>query len=226
MLDQPSMAVLIDCWKYPRSIHWPWFLSQRKKSLLAHHNRCVANIVDFCRLNENIQSVALTTRGPFSEISREAHNTSWLTVGKQLLHDEVGKLNYFLRVPWQNKTMSWLCHTHPLITHMTLRDDQIGFAVFDCVQLLYYCNYVNPGIRNIWICGFTWDLCVKYNRIGWLELSGLVNANMFRNAPNILINLDCVGGVADQPDFVPDPVLWHPVKDRIYQLDIAAAQLL
>ena len=226
MLDQPSIAVLIDCWKYPGSMYWPWIITQRKKALLNQHNQCVANIVDFCRLDENIQSVALSTGGfPFSDISGESSDTPWLTVGQQLFYDRVGKFNS-LRPLWKNTTLSWRYCTHPLIRYMPLRNDQIGFAVFNSSQLLYYCNYVNPSIRNIWICGFTWDICVKYAKTGWLELSGLINANMFRTNPNILINLDCIGGVAHQPEYEPDPVLWHHVKDRIYQLDIAAAQIL
>ncbi len=224
MLDQPGMAVLIDCWRRPRQPWMSWWPDRHDQCSQQEYTDCVNRIVEFCTNNEFVQAVALATKsaGAFSKISNDP---AWLAVGKQLFYDRVGKF-HLLRTMWHDNTVSWLSYTNPVIANMKLTNNQVGFAVFNALQLAYYCNHVNPAIKNIWICGFSWDICIKNSSVGWLELSGMINANMFQQPPNILVDLRCVSGVPRSSDYVPDAELWHPVTHNIFKLNLEAARLL
>jgi len=205
ILEKPSLALLIDCWKDMPTID--------KQT----YNNTIKNIVSFCQYNKFIKSVALATYYTNTDNGLSLDECHF-SQSEQLFYNEINCK--FLKDIWNS--ISWLTpsQTHPLIANMNLRADQIKFSVFDALQVLYYCNSVNKEIENIYICGFEWDLCVKIRPAGWAEFLHLSRLNLFKKIPNIIVNKKCIGGAGLDKNFIPDQNNWLPIDNNNYLLNI------
>lgn len=174
LFDSPSLAILIDCWDNP----------------CPDYHKVMHEIYNTCIENQNIKAVALSTYLPGHHENIYTVEPGWYEQGKNFFHDTV---------TWHEIIQSWsrtqshpVSHTFPLIRDMSLRSDQVGFTLFDGLQLLYYCNYINPSIQNIYFFGATWPKCIKFRPVGFWNVQNLINHNMFRNDIALLTDSSCV----------------------------------
>jgi len=201
-LSQPSLAILIDCWN---TLDQP----------VSGYDDVMYNIAEFCTTNASMKSVALATYQGDTEIYKD---NVWWQNAKNLFNDET-KWDHLRRI-WKEATYIEPSDTCSVIANMPLRSDQIGFCAWHSTQLMYYCNFVNPEIQNIYICGFAWNECVKYRPLGWMEIAGMNHHKLFHNHINILSKKSCVSGLAasPQPTFDQEP-WWKPIGNDIFLLD-------
>lgn len=196
ILDQPSLVILIDCWD---------------NVVNDNELQVMNNIRKFCLNNLMVNTIALST---FSDPwNPESMEEPWYSNGKELFCDTT-KWD-LLRRSWQQVSFSDRSLTHPLIKDMPVRNDQLQILMWNTMQLLYYCNHINPSIENIFVLGFAWNNCLKTRSTGWKEIYMLNEYNLFSSKKNILSNLNCVM-IHDQYD-VSSP--WINLTDEIIMLD-------
>lgn len=196
ILDQPSLVILIDCCAD----------ATNDIDLQVMHN-----IRKFCFDNQMIKTIALSTFG--SPFYPESIEEPWYSNGKSFFYDT--NKWHLLRRFWEQVPFSNRSLTHTLIKDMPVRDDQLQILMWDTLQLLYYCNHVNPSIENIFILGFGWDNCLKTRASGWKEIHMLNKYNLFSNKKNILSNVNCV--MKNSQSDISTP--WVKLTEEIIILD-------
>jgi hypothetical protein len=206
IINRPSLAILMDCWEYNES------LGDR-----IEFEKKINNIIEFCA-SDQIQTIAISTYGHCSS-QKTFDDSELITTSKNLFYNTANCA--FIRNIWNSLSFENIRATYPDILSMPMGSDQIKFYALDTLQILYYCNFINTHIRNIYICGFAWDICIKYRPTGWLQLAALIKSNMFKNDMNILINTKCIGGKSGQESgFTPSPNLWDQIDNDIFCLNI------
>ena len=173
-LDAPSLAILIDCWPVPDP----------------GYKKVMQQIHDTCRDDLTIKSIALATYVPDHHDQVYTMEPRWYEQGKDFFYDSV--LWNEIASAWNRTNCHAVSGTSPVVRDMVMRDDQVGFTMFDGLQLLYYCNYINPSIRNIYFFGATWPGCIQYRPVGFHNVQNLINHNMFHNEITLLTRTDCV----------------------------------
>ena len=204
IIDQASLALIID----------PWVLPHPGIENFYQHVRQV------CSQNTNIQAVSLSS---FILDKTIYQDEPWFSEAKHLFCDTT-KLDA-LRCDWQTFDFlnTWDGNadktTHPVICQMRARSDQVFVGIYNIWQLVYYCNFVNPGIRNIIMMGCAWDRCVEKRPVGWREISYAMHYGLFANKINILTFQDCVLDSKCCTPNIVDP--WIQREGNVYQLDLA-----
>jgi hypothetical protein len=182
-----ALAIVIDPWIMSNKLGW---------------DTCVKNITDFCQHDDTIAAVALA---PYS--TKENHDAFYVrnwAANSDLWFSQETKWDR-LRKEWKNTTWNLEQGVDPKIANMSLRLDQVRFLAYSDLHILYYCTVVNPGIDSIYFLGQSWDICVKYRPVGWLQIASLQYHNLLNNI-TLKTKQGCVYDLAKQAIAeIPDP---------------------
>ena len=196
----PGIAIIIDA--------WPDYQAET-----------VSAIRDFCQHNDSIKAVALASfsLSPNRVTQRICETDEpWYSNTKKLFKNtsKIPRLENW----WHGLYRDTASTTDARITGMPLREDQVGFFLLDPLQLIYYCNCVDPSIKNFWFFGGAWEVCVKTRPVGWYQLAAFQKNKFFVTEKNFYTRLSCVTGENRKVRLkIDDP--WMPVVDDIFQLD-------
>lgn len=209
--NRPSLVIILDCWNDYYD--------------LENYNLMLDNIKNFCVSNHNICAVGLSSYHTLKETERTGDANNWWAIGQEEPWHSNSKNMFYNTTAWQTLRNLWKSttfhnynSTHPVIKDMLLNDNVIKLLLWHNLQILYYCNYVNTSIENIYIFGMSWDMCFKGRPAGWSELSCLNKYNLFSTPKTILTNRNCV--LTSNKTFlsnVPDP--WIAVDSNLMMLD-------
>lgn len=196
IIDRPSLVIIIDCWK-------KWNFDS--------FNSMVRNIKTWCETDSNIETVIVSTY--LDQIkNRVCIENPWWNNSKNIFFDTTRWEK--LRDLWLSTSFVNESHTHHDILTMKPQPRQLMLSAWDELQLIYYCNYVNPSIENVYIVGQSWNVCLEGRPLGWTRLHYANQHNLFRRPIRIMSKLGCVittsGGQVDDPG--PD---WHLVDNDI-----------
>ena len=205
-LNQPTLALLVDCWHDTSDplIEETWH-----------------RIADLCYNNNYIQAVAVTSYWGYNYDA--CQESPWYEQS-DLLFNQTTKWDY-LRSDWKRFNFrdplkdNRINHTSPIVRDMKVRDDQLQLNIYNGLQMIYFCNYVNPAIRNILLMGRAWDMCLKFRSVGWLELGYIIQYNMFKNSMNLFTRRNCVLTPEIQHPQIQSP--WVQIDDQHYWFDPA-----
>lgn len=206
-LNQPTLALLVDCWHDTTDpgIEETW-----------HH------VADTCYTNPNIQAIATASYWGFNyDVCQESpwydesdllfnQTTKW-----DLLRKDWSRFNF--RDPADLNTDQHINHTSHIIKDMPVRADQLRLNIFNTLQLTYFCNYINPSIRNILLMGRAWGVCLKVRAVGWDEINYSIQYGMFRNPIKLITRSDCVLETTNQHPQILSP--WRQFDQLHYYLD-------
>ena len=188
-----SLVIIIDAWST-----WP---SKYYVKDTMHR------IVDFIGTDE-VGAVALATYSSSNQIEQDEPFYS----NSQRIFSNETQVDT-LRRQWNDYIPVYTGLTDRIISNMTLREYQFGFAALHPLQILYYCNCINPSIENIYLTGFMFDMCVKDRNVGYVELNALNNAGMFSRKQNIFVRSDLTDSMDGSAVFNND---WVLVSDKKY----------
>jgi hypothetical protein len=119
-----------------------------------------------------------------------------------------------LRDIWKSTNFVNDSHTHHSILNMSLKTSQLKLMAWDELQLIYYCNYINPSIENIYIVGQSWNVCLEGRPTGWSRLVRAKQYNLFRRSIRIMSRRDCVIHMDGRPVMDPGPD-WDEVNQNV-----------
>jgi hypothetical protein len=204
-LTRPTLALLIDCWHDTSSpqIDETW-----------HH------VADVCYTNQSIKAVANASYWGYNyDVWQE---NPWYAES-DFLFNQTTKWD-FLREDWKRfnfrdleNTQQKIRHTSPIIKNMKARTDQLQLNIFNTLQLIYFCNYVNPSIRNILLMGQAWSICLKNRGVGWDEINYVIQYDMFTHPMTLITRQDCVLGSDNQYPQISSP--WIQIDQLHYVMD-------
>jgi hypothetical protein len=190
MLNQPSLAILIDFWHPTNS------------------NR-INNTIEFLSTNDNIKSVVLSTYNSRSELFFNksiwySNRKEWYKKSptwaqdKSTLEDKAYIKNTIFKNALTDARILKYCNPN-----------QHQIAMLQYWELEYYLS-MHTEIKNVYIFGSAWEECVKHRPIGYLALSQLQNVN-------ILTNTTLVSNIAmKRPDLSSDHH-WINVEGNVYR---------
>jgi hypothetical protein len=190
-----SLVIIIDAWST-----WP---------CKYHVKDTMHRIVDFVGTDE-VGAVALATYST-NNLNQVEQDEPFYSNSQQIFSNETQVDT--LRRQWNDYIPVYTELTDRIISNMTLRENQFGFVALHPLQILYYCNCINPSIENIYFTGFMWDICVKDRNVGYVELNALNNASMFSRKQNIFVKSDLTDAVNGPVVFNND---WVLVSDKKY----------
>jgi hypothetical protein len=187
MIDQPSLAILIDCWDSPNDI-----LPQ--------------NIISFLDSADSIQTVVLASYN-----CKQLENKHWFEKYVEIFatNQPSKKIKDLYDVHWEyNKRPSFPERkTHPLILNY-VNENKIQINMTRLWELEYYLS-ICPKIKNIYVLGKSWEECIKNRPLGYKNLIEFPNIN-------ILTNTNCVRTLdRKNPDLSNDPD-WEQVTEEIW----------
>jgi hypothetical protein len=170
MIDQPSLAILIDCWDIKN-------ISSKKL-----YSRVLSKI----DTNTNINTTVLASYNCKEEKKRS--DCSWYRNYYdffQLQHHSrnIKDLEYVHRVFEMHDTKFPNEHTDPLVLNY-LNNNTYQIAMRWRWELEFYLSK-NTHIKNIYVMGVAWEQCVKVRPLGYESLSEIKDIN-------ILVDTDCV----------------------------------
>jgi hypothetical protein len=178
---------------------------------------CLTNIKNFCQTNPYVAAIGLA-----SYLSVDAfilpQEEPWYSQSRELFYQRLRWET--LRQIWQQANFVNVSATHPIISNIKARPDQRQFLIWHNLQVLYYCNYINTAIENIYIVGTAWEACLYFRSVGYRELSSLNEVNMFSKKKTILSRTDCVLGPGDVP-VKSVPKHWTYLDNTTIMLDPA-----
>ena len=199
IINQPSLAILIDCWDKT---------SSGKTNMLGY------SILPVLENSPHIQTIVLASYNCRTE----------KLAGEFLWHHNYFKM--FITNPRQRKIKT-LAHIHNeynryntqfpdektipnILNYINLNKFQI--AMLWSWELEYYLEN-NKEIKNIYVFGGAWEECVRTRPLGYEALAEIPNIN-------ILTNLNCVHGFFGQrPDLSTDQN-WKSITEDIWQYQI------
>jgi len=181
ILSRPSLVLIIDAWNDRDS---------------DQYRQCMTNIKTFCETNSHIVAVGLASYTG-TEKHVLAHEEPWYNQSCEFFYDKVRWET--LRQVWNDAEFITGTTTHEIVKNIKIRADQRQFLIWHNLQVLYYCNYINPGIENIYILGTAWEECLRFRSVGYRELSSLNDCNLFSKTKTILSRIDCTLEVGDLP---------------------------
>ena len=147
------------------------------------------SIVDFCK-SEEVSAVALASYGNKIDYAVEVQADQPFFQNSQLFFCDETQSDT-IRTQWKALTKVPTSFTHKTIANMPLRHNQVGFIALTSLQILWYCNNINPDIDKIYVTGLHFGECLHFRNVGLIELNALKNAQMFKNTPTILVRSDC-----------------------------------
>lgn len=204
LLELPSLVIIIDCW------------NNRENT---NYLNCLENIKTLCTTNPNVQAIGLAsyTKPDKKILHGELSNEEpWHESSKELFYNSVRWET--LRHVWENASFTEEIFTHHIVREMPPVSNQVRFQLWNDLQLLYYCNYINPGIKNIYVVGASWSQCLEFREVGYKYLDCLNKFNLFNERKNILSDLRCV---LDTNDVLVEQVQypWKKLNDNLVILD-------
>jgi hypothetical protein len=168
MLNEPSLAILIDCW------------------LLPNHSELYNNIIEHLDNNPNIKTVVLASYNCKTEFVQS--RSLWYTNYNLMFRSD--------HVPRKIKELTYVHHLH-LVRDNTYAVEQTNPIVLNYVnsekfqiamhwawQLEYYLS-LNPEIKNVYVFGEAWEVCVEKRTLGYVALTEIQGIS-------ILTNINCV----------------------------------
>lgn len=191
-----SLVVIIDAWST-----WP---------AEYHVKEIMHRIADFVATDE-VGAVALATYST-NQSKQVEQDEPFYSNSQQIFCNDTQVDT--LRRQWNEYTPVRTGLTDPIISEMTLRDNQFGFVALHPLEIVYYCNCINPSIENIYLTGFMWDMCVKDRNVGYVELNAFNNAGMFSRKQNIFARADLTVALKGPVVFDHD---WVLVSDQKYR---------
>lgn len=196
MLTANSAAILIDCWD----------LNTPPSKVLYN------NIINFLNSNDQIKTVILASYNCWSE--RNTQNIWWQNnidfFSKHQSLRSIRDMWHMQKEYYQfspNATSFNEEHTDPLILNY-LNNTKYQIAMTETWELIHYLSK-NPSIKNLYVCGLSWNECVKLRPLGYDALLEIPNVN-------VLANRLCLHDGWQYPDIDTDPN-WHKVSDTTYQ---------
>lgn len=191
-----SLVVIIDAWST-----WPPEY---------HVKEIMHRIVDFVATDE-VGAVAIATYST-NQSKQVEQDEPFYSNSQQIFCNDTQVDT--LRRQWNAYTPVRTGLTDPIISEMTLRDNQFGFVALHPLEIVYYCNCINPSIENIYLTGFMWDMCVRDRNVGYVELNAFNNAGMFSRKQNIFAKADLTVALKGPVVFDDD---WVLVSDQKYR---------
>ena len=164
MLNEPSLAILIDCWQFP------------------DHSGLHGNIIQHLDNNPNIKTIVLASYNSKSEFIQS--KSVWYTNYNLMFRSD--------SVPRKIKELVYVHHLH-LVGDSTYAVEQTNPMVLNYVnhtkfqiamhwawQLEYYLS-LNPNIKNVYVFGEAWDICVEKRTLGYKALTEIQGINILTN---------------------------------------------
>ena len=196
MLTSPSAAILIDCWDL--------------NTTLTDELHC--NIVNFLNNDENIKTVILASYNCWAERYNQSiwwkNNLNFFSKNQSLrgVRDMWHiQSEYYKYSP--SATALPEKYTDPIILNY-LNNDKYQIAMTETWELKQYL-LENPEIKNVYICGASWHVCVKLRPLGYDALAEIPNIN-------ILANRLCLHDELKHPNIDIDQN-WTSVANNIYK---------
>lgn len=189
MLNQPAIIILIDLWDR---------LVDGKLLSSAGSN----NIINFIESEPTIQTAVLSSYGCFSELES---NNLWYSNSREFFKNLPNSLQKY-----QYEIVSGQS-THPtLFNYVNSRINQIAVRYLE--ELEFYLKFY-PEIKNIYIAGAAWSICVKDRPLGYVNLFRTFIKNTDRN---LLVHSNTVRECGKQAVISGTPG-WVPVTDQIFK---------
>ena len=192
MIDQPSIAILIDCWNNGDT--------PPNKILFE-------NILEFIE-NPNIHTVVLASYNANPEYLKS--DAIWYQNYKKMFYEnqplrkirDLFNAHKFYTTDYKVETTDTR-----ILNYESASKFQI--AMNWCWELEYYLT-LHPEIKNVYVLGTAWESCVKIRPLGYEQLAEIDNINILTN-PSCILTMD-----ADHPDLNNDKN-WEPLTDTIWK---------
>jgi hypothetical protein len=192
-IEDPSIAILIDFWER----------SDKKKG---------QNLLNFLNdsKSNSIETIVLSSYNCYEE-----KNTIWHWNYSNTFNSTNKRtrtlidLHFMQQYFNENHHPNTVEHTDPAILNY-VNSNKFQIAMLWGWEFEYYLSK-NPHIKNVYVFGQAWEICVRIRPLGYEALLEIPNIN-------ILTKLDCVK-LEDghrQPNLDIDPN-WEFVKDDIYR---------
>jgi hypothetical protein len=168
MIDQPSIAILIDCWDLGYS---------------PPNNKLFENILEFVE-NPNIHTIVLASYNAKPEHLNS--NTIWYRNYNELFYDKqpLRKIQDLFNVHKLYTNIRKIETTDPKILNYK-SPSKFQISMHWTWQLEYYLS-LNPEIKNVYVLGASWEECVKMRPLGYEQLREINGINILINPNNIL----------------------------------------
>jgi len=191
-INAPSIAILIDFWER----------SNRTKG---------QNLLDFLNdsKSNSIETVVLASYNCYEEKNTIWHwnyNNTFNSTNKRTR--TLIDLHFMQKYFNENYHPHKVEHTDPAILNY-VNPNKFQIAMLCGWELEYYLS-INPHIKNVYVFGQAWEMCVKNRPLGYDALLEIPNIN-------ILTKLDCIrieSGTMP-PDLDIDPN-WYHITDDIF----------
>jgi hypothetical protein len=195
-LQLPSAAILIDCW-----------------DLKTDGSRILYdNIINFLDSNDQIKTVILASYNCWSERNNHTvwwgNNIEFFSMDSSRVIRDIWKMQrgYYEFCPDAKPVAEK--HTDPAILNYVNRS-KYQIAMTETWELIHYLSK-NQDIKNLYMCGLSWDQCVKYRPLGYDMLSKTSDLN-------ILANRLCLHDQWRYPNIDRDSN-WDKIADDTYKL--------
>jgi len=171
IINQPSMAILIDCWKNDSFI----------PSVYGRITQCIDN-------NTNIKTVVLASYNCRKE--REISNSLWYLnynnffIKSQQHSRKIKDLEIVHQFYEKYNTAHPNENTEPNILNYK-NTEKFQIAMRWRWELDLYLE-AHQEIKNIYVFGMAWDMCVKDRPLGYDSLSELPNVNILTNTTCVI----------------------------------------
>ena len=198
IINQPSLAILIDCWDSQRS-DGKNALDYQILSFLedSPHIQTIV-LASYCCRRENVEQRSVWHQN-YNKMFKGTHAPRKI----RELADVHNSYNHKADEPHNNNA------THPnILNYINLNKFQI--AMLWLWELEYYLEN-NKEIKNIYVFGAAWEDCVRRRSLGYEALTEFLNIN-------ILTNLNCVHASywPHRPDLSTDQN-WKSITEDIWQ---------
>jgi hypothetical protein len=160
MINEPSLAILIDCWD----------LSALPLERSTAANALCNNILEFINKTDVIETVVLSSYDCKSEVI--ASNCVWYQ----------NRNSMYGHLCQENSTTKERA-TSPCILNY-INPSKFQVAMHQLWELKLYLSR-NRHIKNIYVLGIAWDICIRNRPLGVVNLKQLLGIN-------ILTNINCV----------------------------------
>lgn len=191
MLDQPSIAILIDCWAG----------DTRPNALL------YSNILNFLN-NPNIETVVLASYNVDTEFRQS--NTIWYENYHNLFFrkQSLRKVKHLYDLQKTYNFTNYVLETDPRILNY-VNPDKFQISMLWSWQLEYYLN-CNPRFKNIYVLGAAWEHCIKQRPLGYSQLTEITDSN-------ILIDTSCILTLDAIHPVLSNDQEWKQIKESVWK---------
>lgn len=192
MLDQPSIAILIDCWDNGDSPPNATLFS----NILSFINHPVISTVVLASYNARLEHI--------NSNAKWYRNYNEMFYDKQPLRKirDLSSVHKFYESNHPDET------TDPRILYYTA-DNQFQIAMNWTWELEYYLT-LHPEIKNVYVLGAAWESCVKIRPLGYEQLTEVTGINILTN-PSCILTMD-----AKHPNLAND-ANWQHIKHNIWK---------